>query len=216
MVLYIVYQGQRERAVSISLWPTLSFLLLPCAGRFTRLALSLEHVPDHREQAVASHVVVVHQVDEEVGALDVLYEMARLGARGVDAGPVRLPQGESFVLREGRKGGRKGREGGREGGEKGGREKGGREAKRRESDKEVSSAYQLAITSMCAHLPYEKAVWIDNGRLDDLLAREHSPSHCNWLHGITIGRVLCTLQGGRWTNMAATVKNYDLLKNENK
>ena len=57
-----------------------------------------QHLAHQVEEDVALNVVVVHQVDEVVGVLDVLDEVVGGGPAGVEGGPACLPQHEGFLL----------------------------------------------------------------------------------------------------------------------
>lgn len=55
------------------------------------LARTLQNVVHHLEQAVSLHVVIVHQVDKEVGAGDSVDDLSGRGISRIDVAPVGLP-----------------------------------------------------------------------------------------------------------------------------
>ncbi len=64
----------------------------------TGFSLSLQHIVQHLEETIASHKVVVNQIDEVVGVGDVLDKLLRCGAWFVQLGPVCVPQSKRFIL----------------------------------------------------------------------------------------------------------------------
>ena len=74
----------------------------------------------HLKEYVALYVVIVYEIDEVVGVLEMRDEVARGRVGRVERGPVGLPQHERLVLERGR----------REAQRERGREEGGRERER--------------------------------------------------------------------------------------
>lgn len=72
--------------------------LHPRSTGSTRLPQPFQHVADHREENIALHIIVVHQIDEVVGVLNGVYHPTGLGALRVEFTPVGVPQCKGFVL----------------------------------------------------------------------------------------------------------------------
>ena len=116
--------------------------------------------------------------------------------RGIEGGPVGLPQHEGLVLEGGRGGGRKEVRGERERGEK---RRGGREGGRKRHHRDIMSLltsrdhHVISINKSCVchvilcYLPNVEADRIHHCRLDNLSTKEHTAGHSIGLRGVTVG-----------------------------